>query len=263
MKKLLSYGKWIGWAFLLLLLLFGIYRSYRWISPSNPEVYRVAIDSTWYPLTLFGKEPAITAFSIDMMFSIAKREKIKIELVQSGPKRILELLDDGQVHGILTGLKPDPKLEETYYFSEPYYRFGAVLVIRKEDTFNSLMTLPNKRIAVRRNSPILFKVQVDPKAIIMPFDSPVGAFEQLSRGEVDAVVIDQLLAYLYFGGSYKDKLKVVTLPLTIDGLRLVTLQDDAGESLIELFNDGLRQIKEEGVYSKFLIQWDLHNPESL
>lgn len=263
MKNLLSYGKWAGWAFLCLLLLFGAYRAYRWISPANPSVYRVAIDSTWYPLSLFGKEPAITAFSIDIIFSIANREKIKLELVQSGPKRILELLDDGQVHGILTGMKPDPKLEEMYYFSEPYYRIGAILVIRKEDTFTSLLALPNKRIAVRRNSPILFKVQLDPKAVIIPFDSPVGAFEQLARGDVDAVVIDQLLAYLYFGGSYREKLKIVTLPLTVDGLRLVTLQDDAGEALIEAFNEGLQQIKNEGVYGKFLTQWDLYNPETL
>jgi ABC-type amino acid transport substrate-binding protein len=263
MKTLLAYGKQVQWVLIALCAVFFLYIGFRWISPSLPSVYKVAIDSTWYPMNFYGREPSITAFSIDVLFSIARREKIQVDLVHSGPKRILELLDDELVHGILTGMKPDPKLEETYYFSEPYYKFGAVLVIRKEDDFTSLLNLPNKRVAVRRNSPILFKVQVDPNATIIPYDAPVGAFEQLVRGEVDAVVIDKLLAYLYYGGSYLDKLKVVTLPLTTDGLRLVTLQDSAGEALIEAFNEGLKQIKEEGVYNEFLRQWDLYNPEKI
>jgi polar amino acid transport system substrate-binding protein len=263
MKSLLSYVKQARWVLIALVALFFVYLSYRWISPPLPGVYKVAIDSTWYPMNFYGREPSITAFSIDVLFSIARREKIPVDLVHSGPKRILELLDDELVHGILTGMKPDPKLEETYYFSEPYYKLGAVLVIRKEDDFTSLLNLPSKRVAVRRNSPILFKIQVDPQAAIVPFDSPVGAFEQLVRGEVDAIVIDQLLTYLYYSGSYQDKLKVVTLPLTVDGLRLVTLQDTGGESLIEAFNAGLKQIKDEGVYNEFLKQWDLYNPDKL
>lgn len=263
MKKILFYAPKIGWALVVLILLFGIYRGFRWVFPATPDVYRVAIDSTWYPLSLYGREPAVTAFSIDVLFSIAKREKIQVDLIRSGPKRILELLEDGQVHGIMTGMKPDPQLEETYYFSDPYYRFGAVLVMRKEDSFTSLMSLPNKHLGVRRNSPVLYKVQIDPKATIIPFDSPVLAFEQLIRKEIDAVLIDQLLAFLYFGGTYQDKLKVVTLPLTIDGLRLVTLQDGVGEELIDSFNSGLKKIKDEGVYNNFLNQWDLYNPEAI
>ncbi|MFV0339318.1 MAG: substrate-binding periplasmic protein [Parachlamydiaceae bacterium] len=263
MKTFLSFVKQARWVLIALVALFFAYMGYRWISPPLPGVYKVAIDTTWYPMSFYGRESSITAFSIDVLFSIARREKIQLDLVYSGPKRIAELLDDELVHGILTGMKPDPILEETYYFSEPYYRLGAVLVIRKEDDFTSLLNLPSKRVAVRRNSPILFKVQVDPKATIIPFDSPVGALEQLVRGEVDAVVIDKLLTYLYYGGSYQDKLKVVTLPLTVDGLRLVTLQDSAGEALIEAFNEGLKQIKEEGVYDEFLNQWDLYNPDKL
>ncbi len=35
---------------------------------------------------------------------------------------------------------------------------------------------------------------------------------------VDIVLMDQLLTYLYFGAVYRDRLKVATLPLSNEGL---------------------------------------------
>jgi polar amino acid transport system substrate-binding protein len=261
MGKLYKYIRPVAYFILSIIVLFGGYRACLWVLPPAPDVYKIAIDSTWYPLSLYGKDSAFTAFSIDVLFAIAKREKVKVEIVRSGPKRLLELLDDGQVHGILTGIRKQQVPEEQYYFSEPYYRFGGVLIIRKNDSFSSLMDLPSKRIAVKRNSPILFRVQIDPRVSVIPFDSPVAALDQLMKGDLDGVIMDQLLAYLYFAGVYQDQMKVVTLPLTMDGLHLMTLQDDVGEGLIEVFNEGLQLLKEDGTYLKFLKQWDLYDPE--
>lgn len=263
MEKIYKYIRPLSYIALSLFVLFGGYRACLWVMPPKPEVYKIAIDSSWYPLSLYGKDSAFTAFSLDMLFAVAKKEKIKVEIVYSGPKRLLELLDDGQVHGILTGIRRQQVPEGEYYFSEPYYRFGGILIIRKEDSFSSLMDLPSKRIAVKRNSPILFRVQIDPRVSIVPFDSPVVALDQLTRGYLDGVIMDQLLAYLYFAGAYQSQLKVVTLPLTTDGLHLVTLQDREGEKLTELFDQGLQAIKEDGTYLKFLDQWDLYDPEVL
>lgn len=241
--------------------LIGVYRVYRYIAPPIPDVYRIAYDPTWYPLPLYGKEGSFTAFSADLIFAVARHQKIKVELVQSGPKRLLELLEDNKVHGVLSGIKQDAKAESDFIYSDPYYRFGAVLVFRKEDSFSSLLDLPNKRIAVKRYSPVLFRVQIDPKAVIVPFDSPIAAIEQLKRKEIDGVIMNRLLAYLYVAGVYESKLKVVTLPLTMEGLRLIASNDDIGEELISIFNAGLAKLKEEGAYAELLKKWDLYNPE--
>lgn len=261
MKLFNKYIRSLSYLFICLMMLFGGYRACLWVMPPAPEVYKIAIDSSWYPLSLYGKDSAFTAFSLDVLFAIAKKEKIKVEIVYSGPKRLLELLDDGQVHGILTGIRKQLVPEGEYYFSEPYYRFGGIFIIRKEDSFSSLMDLPSKRIAVKRNSPILFRVQIDPRVSLVPFDSPVVALDQLAKGYLDGVIMDQLLAYLYFAGTYQNQLKVVTLPLTTDGLHFLTLQDREGEKLSELFDQGLQAIKDDGSYIKFLEQWDLYDPE--
>lgn len=258
----LSYwGKRIGLFLAGLLLLWGGYRGCRYIVPAAPEVYKIAIDTTWYPLLLYGREHSMTAFASDLLFQIARNQKIKVEIIRVGPKRTLELLDDGYVDGIFSSLTPDKETEQKYYFSEPFYRFGAVLVMRKEYDFKSLQALPNKRIAVKRNSPILYHLSFDPTIVVVPFDSPLVVLDDLAHDRVDGVFIDQLLAYFYYGGLYRDQFKVVTKPLTDEGMRLVTLQENYTSDLIEMFNAGLKNMIEDGTYDRLLKQWELYNPE--
>lgn len=247
---------------LICLLLFGSYRIYRWMSPPIPSIYKIGMDATWHPLNLYGKEPAFTAFSSEVMFAVAKDQKLKIEIVRSGPKRVLELLDDSVVDGILSPIFEDHLMEEHYYFSNPYYRFGTVLIVRKDTSFTELKEFSHKRVTVQRGSPILYRITVDPSTSVVTYNSPLTALDELGRSEVDGVFMD-LLEYLYYGGMYRDKLKVVTHPLTNPGLRLITLQEDYGWDLIEKFNAGLENIKQNGVYQKLLEKWDLYNPEKV
>lgn len=244
-----------------LVIIWGGYRACTWISP--PSVYRIGLDSTWYPLSLFGKEHSITAFSTDLLFSIAKDQKLTIELVRTGPKRVMDLLNDELVDGILTSYNPDISNNSLYIYSEPYYRFGAVLVIKKGTAFESLLQLHKKRIAVKRGSPVLYRISLDPTVTIIPYDSPLIAFEQLVKQQIDGIVMDDLLEFLYYGGLYRDEIQISTLPLTQEGLRLVALKGRHGIHLIERFNTGLKNLHETGVYQRLLNNWDLYNPEEI
>jgi polar amino acid transport system substrate-binding protein len=244
-------------------VIFGGYRIIRWASPETPDVYKIGMDSTWYPLALYGKEHCTTAFTTDLLFAIARNQSIKMDIVRTGHKRLLEMLDDEQVDGVLTSLLPDRATEDKYYFSDPYYRFGAVLVVRKESDIHSILELPKKRVGVKRSSPVLYRVQIDPTASIIPYENQMKMFQDLSEKNVDAILLDQLLLYVYFGSLYKDQFKVVTLPLTNDGLRLVTLKERYTKELIDLFNAGLKNLQEDDIYNELLDKWELHDPETL
>lgn len=245
------------------LLIGGGYRACNWIYPPTPSVYKIGMDATWYPLGLYGREHSLTAFSADLLFSIARNQHFKVEIVRSGPKRLVELLDDGKVDGILSSVTPDAYTEGRYYFSDPYYRFGAVLVVRKEEDYTSLLSLPQKRIQVQRNSPILYRIALDPAVTVVPYDSPLVAIQDLVNDRADGVLMEQLLGYIYFAGIYRDKLKVATLPLTQEGLRMITSQEANMEGFVEQFNAGLKELKESGVYQTLLTKWELYNPEVL
>ena len=255
------FGLWVKRAvklLLILVLLFGTYRLYQW-SNRTPEVYRIAMDSTWYPLALYGKEHNKTAFTNDLIAKIAKDQSIKIEMVRASYKRLLELLNDQNVDGVLTTLLPDPVLELKYEFSDPYYRYGAVLVTAKGSSIRSLADLDKNRLGVKRTSSLLYRLPINCEVTIVPYTDNLMALHALSENKLDAVIVDQLLTYLYFGALYPDQLAVATQPLTNEGLRLMTLKKD--KALIEKFNDGLKNLKSDGTYDKLLDYWDIYDPE--
>lgn len=236
----------------------GSQKIYEWTSPL--PAYVIGIDPTWYPLSLHGAEHSMSAFASDLIAAVAKNQGMKVQVIKSGHKCLLDMLDDGIVDGVLAPVTKS--LNHEYYYSEPAYRYGAVIIVKRSSDIKSLSDLEKRRVAVKRGSPILYRLSLDPKVIILLYDNPVTAMENLSKGEYDAVVMDQLLTFLYFGGTYKDGLATVSLPLTPESIRLVTLKEKSKEGLIEKFNAGLKNIKEDGTYHELLEDWELYDPES-
>lgn len=258
-----QFGLWVKRSVKLLLILaflLGSYRLYEW-SNRSPAIYRIAMDSTWYPLALYGKEHNKTAFTNDLIKEIGRDQSIKIEMVKASYKRLIELLNSEHVDGILTSLLPNPILEAKYEFSDPYYRYGAVLVTDKGSSIRSIADLDKKRLGVKRSSSLLYRLQLNCQVAIVPYNDELTALHALSENKIDAVIVDQLLTYLYFGALYPDQLEVATQPLTNEGLRLMTFKKDA--ELVEKFNTGLQNLKDNGTYDRLLANWDIYDPEVL
>lgn len=249
--------------FLLILAGFALSRGYNkiheWTSP--PPTYVIGIDPTWHPLNLHGVEHSMSAFASDLILAVAKDQGMKVQLIKSGHKCLIDMLDDGIVDGVLTPVTKS--LNHEYYYSEPAYRYGAVIIVKRSSGIKSLSDLEKKRVAVKRGSPILYRLSLDPKVIVVLYEKPTIAMDNLKKGEYDAVVMDQLLTFLYFGGTYQDGLTAIGLPLTSEAIRLMTLKDKSKEGLIEKFNAGLQNLKENGTYHKLLEDWGLYDPESL
>lgn len=246
----------------LLILLFFAYRLVQWTTTPIKEIYRVGIDTSWYPLALYGKEHNTTLFTTDLLGAIARDQGLKIEILKVDHKRLMDLLESEQLDGVLTTRTPDRNLLGKYDFSEPYYRYGAVLVTGMDSSIASLQDLDNRRLGVKRSSSLLFRFPLTSQTHVTPYDNFLMALQALSERRVDAVLLDQLLFYVYFSPLYPNQFKVATLPLTEEGLRLATLKSKNAE-LIEKFNAGLQDLKKNGDYDRLLKAWDLYDPEKL
>lgn len=240
----------------LALLFFGVRACSSYVNPETP-VYVIAKDPTWYPLQLYNKENNVTAFSNDLIFAIASDQHLKVELISTTRQNLFESLEDGNVDGVLSSMNPDLIAQGSFYFSEPYYDFGAVIVVRSDSSISSLKDLENKIIAVNRGSSVLFNLPIARSVVFTPYDSPTYVLNELMMNRIDAVIMDQFTAYAFLNEFFRNKLKIASLPITIEGLRLVTLKHKKGKQLIEKFNAGLATLKENGTYSILLNKWDL------
>lgn len=222
--------------------------------------YRIGQDSRWHSLNLMGKERSFSAFNNELLTAIAKKEHVRFHImVASNP---MDELQQGNVQGILSALQPG-YLNANLLFSEPYFLTGPVLIIPSTAPVEGWNEKRKKIVAILATDPHLLNLEQDPSLQVKLYSDILVALADLSERRIDGAIFPVIPAYTYTTTFYQHELKIVTLPLTSQGIRLVTLNNETGKILIKSFNEGLVLLKQEGIYSDLLKQWGLINVENI
>lgn len=247
---------------ILVVLFFSLFRSCsRTPHPLKKNVYYVARDSSVAPLQLMGKETSMRAFSDDLIYAIASAVDLQVIIMTVGIDNLLTGLDEGDYDAIFTALSPNAINEEKYFFSNPYYLLGPVLIVRKTEDVTSLEQMEGKIIGILTGASAVFNVDRYPSILIVTYDNPSAAFDALINDKIDGIVLDAWSAYTYIKGFYGDRLKIASGPLTNFGLRLVARNEADEAPLIQGFNKGLDILKANGTYKALVTKWGLFDIE--
>lgn len=225
-------------------------------SSPKSQVLKIGIDPTWFPLDVINKEPYILAFSTELLQKIAQLKRIQLERVTVSWDNLLEGLNKKQYQGILSSLEPHVFNLEKYQFSENFLNTGPVLVMRENAVKSETDTFNEKEIAAFSQNDEQLLMQKYPDAFIRMYDSLQTALVDLTIGNLDAVLVDYLQAFSYVNDIYQNQLKIVSPPLNKEGLKLVTLAKEQ-QKLIQLFNEGLNELKKTGEYDELLKKWKM------
>lgn len=225
-------------------------------SPSSVKEKRIGIDSSWFPLSIPGREANVTGFSTELLKEIGKMEKISITKVTVNWDDLVEGLQKNKYDAILGSIPPYTFNLQVYDFSELYLNTGPVLMVAKDSKIDGLKKLKGKEIAVLPETKGTLLLEKYPGILIRPYDSIPKSFNDILNGTIDGAIVDILSAVAYCQDLYQGKLKIVTDPLNNEGLRLISLHDQS-QDLILHFNRGMEKLKSSGAFDKLLIKWNL------
>ena len=229
-------------------------------SSHSAKPYRIAVDVSWYPLEMMGKENNVLGFSRELLEVIAKENNVSFDFITMNWDSLEIKLKEKKYDAILSSLQPLPFYEEVYQFSELYLQTGPVIVMRNGTRVKDLNVLKGKEIAVQRGSTsgvrILEKI---PDVIIRVYDSIPRALNDTVNEVIDGAILDNLIATSYCYDIYQGQLEIVTPPLDQEGLRMVVLYDQ-NEYLMKIFDKTLSSLKKNGKYQKLLQKWQLAVP---
>lgn len=257
-----------------LLIIFGIIGLYFVLKGQSnhmgkrKNVYTIGRDNTWYPFDLQGKNSNLTAFTNELMAAISEETKIKFQWVDTFPSTLVSGLDSQLYDAIISGMTPNAVTEQTYLFSDPIIRFGLILLVKANSHANSFEDLKGLTVGFRSGSSAIYNAVREGGAtaydvVLIPYASYTKAIEALAKNQVDSILIEPLTAYAILESIYKDQIKIISKPLTPEGLRLVTLKTEESEALLELFNEALKKLKEDGRFQLMIKKWNLFDPEQL
>lgn len=220
------------------------------------EVYRIGIDSSWYPLELAGQEGYLMAFAIDLLVEVAKKEKLQLSVLPLSWDNLFQALREERVDAVLSSLQPYSFNIKEYTFSEPFLHTGPILVVPKDSPHTKIDELENKEIAIVQNSNAGVLLQKYPKISIKSYESIPHALSAVTHELSDAAALSLLITQNYVRDLFSNELKMVNTPLNDEGVRLITLYKKK-PNLVRQFNQGIKTLQKGGHYHTLLEKWGL------
>ena len=232
-------------------------------SEDSKRTYSIGRDNRRYWVNLMGKERSVGAFSDELLSNIGKEEHLTFNIYAVPFEEALISLKTEHVDGVLSSLQPE-KISADYLYSDSYFLLGPVLVIQNDNELNKVMGEKRKVIGISSHAATALEMTKDTSSVqLQLYDDDLHALAELKENQIDGVILPALAAYTYVKTFYPKQLKIVTTPLTTEGLRLIALKNDNGKTLIDHFNKGLKVLKEKGTYDKLIASWGLVNAEKL
>lgn len=220
------------------------------------STYTIGIDPSWYPLQTAGQERNVLAFSIELLTTIAKIENLQLSIQTMSWDNLLWGLRQKEYIAVLSPLRPYTFYRKLYTFSDLYLLSGPVLIAKNDSKIANPNRLQGKEIAVVRGSSAALLLQTKPGVLLQGYDSIPEALLSVANGQVDGAAVDILIAQRFLRDLYSDTLKIIGVPLNDEGLRIITLHDQA-PGLIQRFDRGLATLKKNGDYHRLLSKWGL------
>lgn len=236
-----------------------------YVFPRHPNAtvdkkFLIALNSDWHPLQLMTKERDMTTFCKVLFEIIAMNQNLRIRLMETGFD-LFPLLDSGEVDGVISILPPSELSSREYISSDPIYRLGVVLIVKKSSNLTSSKKINDGHIGIVGNAQILAQVRHLSSSIFINYENPSRALADLDNGTIDGVIMDTLQAGSYLRGLYAGRFKILPPPLISEGIELYLRKNSDSEHFLTLFNEGLQNLRASGAYQTLISQWGLINTD--
>ncbi|BAM23372.1 ABC transporter substrate-binding protein/permease [Streptococcus intermedius] len=214
--------------------------------------YTIASDSSFAPFVFQDSNNKYTGIDMDLIKAIAKDQGFTIEITNPGFDAALNAVQSGQADGMIAGMSMTDARKETFDFSEPYYTANAILAIKEISTITSYKDLKGKTVGVKNGTAsqtFLTKSQSKYDYKIKTFADASSMYDSLNSGSVDAVMDDEPVVKYSISQGQKLKTPIKGTPI---GDTAFAVKKGSNPELIQMFNNGLANIKKNGQYQKIL-----------
>ena len=174
---------------------------------------------------------------------------------------IIPALQAGTVDAAISGMTITEERLQTVDFSRPYIKAGLAIAVKADNTdITSLEDLAGKKIAVQIGTTGADQAAEVDGAVISTFDSAPLALQELANGNVDAVINDAPVTLDAIASGNIEGLKVVGELVTEEfyGIAL-----PKGSENVDLINDALMALMENGTYAEIYQKWFGTEPTEL
>ena len=214
--------------------------------------YVIASDSSFAPFVFQNSSNQYTGIDMDLIKAIAEDQGFEIEITNPGFDAAINAVQSGQADGMIAGMSVTDARKETFDFSDSYYTSNTILGVKESSTISSYEDLKGKTVGVKNGTAsqtFLTENQSKYGYKIKTFADGSSMYDSLNTGSIDAVMDDEPVLKYSISQGQKLKTPIEGTPI---GETAFAVKKGSNPELIEMFNNGLANLKASGEFQKIL-----------
>ena len=214
--------------------------------------YVISSDSSFAPFVFQNGKNKYTGIDMDLIKAIAKDQGFTIEIDNPGFDAAVSDVQSGHAQGMIAGMTVTDARKSTFDFSEPYYTANSILAVQEDSKIDSYDDLKGKTVGVKNGTSSQNFLEENQKKYgykIKTFSDGASMYDSLNSGSVAAIMDDEPVIKYAIKQGRKFKTPIKGTP---SGQLAFAVKKGENPELIEMFNNGLANLKKSGQYQKIL-----------
>jgi len=225
---------------------------------SGNKTYIIACDAKYAPFSM-EENGQYKGIDVELLSAIAKKEGFQYTLKPMDFSGIIPGLVSGQIDGAMAGMNITEERKKSVDFSTGYATAGDSIVVNANNTsIHQVEDIDGKTVAVKKGTTgAKFAEENKDKyhLNITYFDDSPSMMLAVANGNADFLVEDYpVISYQIRIGAQKG-LKVAVDSIHTPPEYGFAVKKDTNAKLMQMFNDGLKKVKEDGTYDKIVGQY--------
>jgi ABC-type amino acid transport substrate-binding protein len=214
----------------------------------------------------------LIGFEVEIAQAIAGLMGILQTQVEVEYDNLATALTANQFDMVMNGWEKTSDREKTELFSDPYYRYGQQIIVRKDDTRftnadpKDITVLEGMTVGTGGGYLAETIMQADPKIHIKAYNGTL-AFSDLVQKKVDAFFLDSPIAIYYIlgtgpGATAIPQLKLLGKPIYTDNYYVgFNKSNPKAALLLPKINEAFSVLKKNGALKTIYQKWQMWNDQ--
>ncbi len=222
---------------------------------NGEKVWLIATDKGFSPFEFEDENGNIVGIDMDVLKAVAEDQGFKYEIQYVGWDAAIAACQAGQADGMIAGATiTDARKESGWIFSDGYYDATQGLAVAKDSDITGFADLKGKKIAVKNgtiSNEYAESIKDEYGFEVVTFSTSPDMYQAVTGGQVDGCLDDTPIL--------KYNIKIGELDMKfVEGTENEPAQygaaifDSNNQEFIDMFNEGLKNIKANGKYDEIL-----------
>lgn len=215
----------------------------------------LGLDANYPPMGYTDENGDIQGFDIDVAKEVCFRMGIELKMQPINWSEKEEILNSGEIDCIWNGMSVTPDRAESMTLSQPYMKDELIFMVPAKSKVRTFLDLEGCSVAVQSGSSTkeaLENCGLYENINIVVMDDLLEMFEQLNAGNLDAILVDSVVAYYYIA---KSDYAIYVLPEGLAEEKLAIGFRKGDFSLRDRIQEIMYEMDADGTLAKISTKW--------